>query len=211
MHNVENLDTIYTKIVWTSCGVTYSRWKRIGTEKDLIQYLAGGIKDELNRGHYAIIPLNWDLDDIATWYFPYWWNCRVFRQEYQDGYGRIIIPKIYKHDAWQFYYNVLKNRKDENSYSYKRKNKIYIGSFRRTPVVGIHKLRGGPHIRPRKIKQIKTMYANPEYKEFNRGSKKEYPLGWWDDWYRCTEKNWKSQGKYRHQWEKHAQKSYKSS
>ena len=42
------------------------------------------------------------------------------------------------------------------------------------------------------------MYANPEYKDFNRGSRKDYPIGWWDDWYRSRERNWKSQR--RHQW-----------
>lgn len=32
------------------------------------------------------------------------------------------------------------------------------------------------------------MYDNPEYKGFNRGSKKEIPSGWWDDWDRCIKK-----------------------
>lgn len=44
----------------------------------------------------------------------------------------------------------------------------------------------------------KRMYANPEYKEFNRGSHKDLPDGWWDDWYRHREKNWKKHRKY--QW-----------
>ena len=63
---------------------------------------------------------------------------------------------------------------------------------------GIRKWRGGPAVKPRKSKHIKMMYDNPEYKGFNRGSKKEIPGGWWDDLDRSVEKNWKSQRK--HQW-----------
>lgn len=67
-----------------------------------------------------------------------------------------------------------------------------------SPSLGIRKRRGGPHVHPRKIKHIAVMYSNPEFKEFNRGSRNDYPDGWWDNWYRVRERNWKSQRC--HQW-----------
>lgn len=88
----------------------------------------------------------------------------------------------------------------KKDYFYFNKNEIYKDTFRRTPIEGISKWRGGPSVRPRRIKHLKAMYANPEYKKFNRGSHKDIPDGWWDDWRRCKEKNWKSQSKRRHQW-----------
>jgi len=79
---------------------------------------------------------------------------------------------------------------------------LYYGVFRETSVPHTGRYRGGPSIRPRKIKHIVAMYGNPEYKEFNRGSHKELPDGWWDDWTRSVERNWKSQRKVRHQWQR---------
>lgn len=79
---------------------------------------------------------------------------------------------------------------------------LYYGVFRETSVPHTGKHRGGPSIRPRKIKHIVAIYKNPEYKEFNRGSHKELPDGWWDDWTRSVERNWKSQRKVRHQWQR---------
>ena len=50
-----------------------------------------------------------------------------------------------------------------------------------------------------RIKHLKQMYANPDYKEFNRGSHKDVPDGWWDDFPpRCNQRSWKKHRK--HQW-----------
>lgn len=88
--------------------------------------------------------------------------------------------------------------KDTVGKFYFYKINMNTGVFRYDPVPYCRKHRGGPRVRPRRIKHLKAMYDNPEYKGYNRGSKKDLPLGWWDDWYRHNERNWKSQRK--HQW-----------
>ena len=73
--------------------------------------------------------------------------------------------------------------------------------FRKGPVPGTGKWRGGPwQTRPHTF-HIKKMYANPEFREYNRGSIREVP-SWYDDRWRCNQRSWKSQSKKRHQWEK---------
>lgn len=187
MYQIENKSDIFVEhyVGWNhrTCRID-----RIGTEKNLIMYLANGFKflDYYDEYDYSYIGYS---------------NSR-FIEHFFDGYGRDINGYAYKKDAWTYYCQYIRGKEDtgKKDYSYWRKNKIYKGIFRRTPVEGISKWRGGPSVRPRHIKHLKAMYANPEYKEFNRGSHKEVPNGWWDDWYRCREKNWKSQSKRRHQW-----------
>lgn len=162
----------------------------VGTEKDLIKLLARSYTYWLGTDYS-----NTYLDNFGC--SP---NETNKRYQFFDGCGRCINPKIYEKDAWLLYLKKHKNSQVKTNYSYWRRNKIYKGTFRRTPVEGISKWRGGPNVKPRKVKPIQAMYANPEYKEFNRGSHKEVPDGWWDDWYRHVEKNWKSQRKTRHQW-----------
>ena len=179
MYNIEKNDKIYVGY--------YDTWrpkyhiKKLGNEKDLICVLAFGFENKIDV---------WGNEAINH-------NSRM-SYDYWDGYNRIITPQSYKIDAWIYYNNFIKNKKVKKNYSYWRKNQIYKGTFRRTPVEGISKWRGGPSTKPRRIKQIQAMYANPEYKKFNRGSHKNISDGWWDDWYRSVERNWKSQRK--HQW-----------
>lgn len=149
------------------------------TEEDLIYYLANHFQKD--------------------WIFGL--SNRAFKWKYFDSYGRNIMPKSFYNRAYTLYMEVLRYDPPKDYYEIwkkNKKNKLYKGEFRRTPVEGIHKRRGGPYVRPRKIKHIAAMYANPEYKEFNRGSRDDYDDGLWDDWYRANERNWKSQRK--HQW-----------
>lgn len=185
MYKIENKSDIFVE--------HYTGWKkvytieRIGNEEDLIAYLANGFKPSVFGS---------DFDDV----------CRFnsyFEKHYFDGYGRDITATAYKTDAWVYYCLYIRNNDnvDKNEYSYWWKKHNYHNVFRQDPVPHTGKrLRGGPPVRPRRIRHIKAMYGNPEYKEFNRGTKKEVPDGWWDDWYRHNEKNWKFQSKRRHQW-----------
>lgn len=148
-------------------------------EKEFIGYLARGFRKDV-------------------WGFLV--NDRM-KDQYYDGYGRQIDPHIYYNSAhllWVEKYKNLPSETIEQTLKKWKKNKTYCGEFRKEPVEGIRKRRGGPYARPRKIKHIAAMYSNPEFKEFNRGSRNDYPDGWWDDWYRVRERNWKSQR--RHQW-----------
>jgi hypothetical protein len=174
MYKVENFDTIY-------CGY-YDFFrknvyciKKIGSEKELIAFLASGFKKD-------------------NFYFTI--SNKYMSYDYWDGYNRKIEPRGYYEKAYVYWVNLLKDKPNKTVFNnFKR---TYKGTFRRTSVEGIRKWRGGPAVKPRKSKHIKMMYDNPEYKGFNRRSKKEITSGWWDDWDRCIEKNWKSQRK--HQW-----------
>lgn len=73
--------------------------------------------------------------------------------------------------------------------------------FRKDPVPWTRKYRGGPHWSPPHTAKLFKMYANPEYKEFNRGTMHELP-SWWDDRSRCVQRSWKAQSKARHQWQR---------
>lgn len=144
-------------------------------EKEFIGYLARGFRKDV-------------------WGFLV--NDRM-KDQYYDGYGRQIDPHIYYNSAhllWVEKYKNLPSETIEQTLKKWKKNKTYCGEFRKEPVEGIRKRRGGPYARPRKIKHIAAMYSNPEFKEFNRGSRNDYP----DGWYRVRERNWKSQR--RHQW-----------
>lgn len=182
MYNIENKSDIFVKL--NDGEIFY-----IGSEQDLIKYLARGFRvydiylDNYTEQCYNVI-MGYKNSRFSEYFFNY--NDRRI-----NGYD-------YKQEAWEYY---RKFYKDKTEYHYWRRNKIYKGIFRRTPVAHTGKIgSGGPWVKPRRIKHLKAMYNNPEYKEFNRGSKKELPAGRWDDWHRYRERNWKSQGKRKHQW-----------
>lgn len=157
-------------------------------EKELIKFLAEGY---VNSYLYDWLGIRfWDIN-----------HNKRFDYVYIDGYDRAIEVRTYKHEAWDYYQKILKHQDRPDKYIW-WKNKTYKGEFRREPVEGIHKPKGWAHERGRgpRMKQIVAMYKNPEYKEFNRGDKVEFP--WWDDIYRSPQKNWKEQRKVRHQWER---------
>jgi len=177
MYEVVNRDSIYTEGYWGRRREYQIR--KIGDESALIRYLANAYK-------------YWGGTDYSN---------DAYNSHYFDGYGRDINARAYEADAWLYYLEHIKG-KVKNRKPYSVKNKVYYGVFREIPVSHTGRYRGGPSIRPRKIKHIVAMYGNPEYKEFNRGSHKELPDGWWDDWTRSVERNWKSQRKVRHQWQR---------
>lgn len=164
-------------------------WSLIGNEKELIVFLAKGYyefynycKTELRNRYFDNFGCNQNETD--KWY------------QFFNGTDRCINPKIYEVDARNYFLKKLKGKSEQFSHRYVHK---YKGIFRRTPVEGIRKIRGGSSHKMPKTKRIFAMYANPEYKDFNRGTKKLIP-SWWDDKFRHVEMNWKSQRKTRHQW-----------
>lgn len=177
MYLVNNLDCVY--VAYRHNYRNTICVEKIGSEKNLIKYLALGFvyNDFFDTFDYDLKYTNKRFD------FTYW-----------DGYYRRIEPRIYYNEAFLYWSEHIKN----TPISKRKQQNTYIGEFRRKPVEGIRKGRGGSHCKPRKIKTIAAMYANPEYKGFNRGSRDDYPDGWWDDWHRSVERNWKSQR--RHQW-----------
>ncbi len=133
-----------------------------------------------------------------------------------DNYNRIINIHDFEDEALEFYnknkskYNTLtwhdyylrlrRYVKHKHNHSFYWKQKINY-EYRKDPVPYIHKIRGGPLWSSPHTAKIMRMYLNPEYKEFNRGSKKEIPQ-WWDDRTRRVQKSWKEQSKARHQWQR---------
>lgn len=177
----------------------------IGNEKDLITFIAKAYR---RTWVFDTQEANIYLDDFYcnnnealsvssfTWGYCNYYSTK--RYTFYDGENRTINPKDYEYEAHKLYIEKYKkeNKLDRYSYGWWRNNQtIYKGTFRRTPVEGIHNYNKGRHVKPRRIKTLQLMYDNPEFKEFNRGSHKDVPDGWWDDWYRHTERNWKSQRK----------------
>lgn len=148
------------------------------SEKELIEYLA--------HGYYFL------LDNNEKIYYN-----RRYDYSYYDNYNRVINPRWYEDDAWEYYQNFIMGK--EYQYMWEKNNKYHTPSRGKT-IPYTRKIRGGPNVRPRKHKHFALIYDNPEYRGFNRGSRSEFPQGWWDDFYRHTEKNWKRQSKRRHQW-----------
>lgn len=138
-----------------------------------------------------------------------------------DNFDRIINIHDFEKDALSLYHSLeaehknnlynlsnylwmrrRKNIRKHKNFKYKniskeRSNYIY----RQTPVPYTRKIRGGSHWSGPHTVKLFRMYATPEYKRFNRGSKKEIP-SWWDDRTRTVQKSWKEQSKVKHQWEK---------
>ena len=191
MYHTDKEYTIYTTYYEIHPGYT-SVWRVITevvghSEKDLIKYLAKGF-------HFSF----WsELEKLSDEKIENYNENRRLNYEYFDSENRRIDPYPYKDDAFEYYLEKIKD--NPVKYSWK-KNKTYKGIYRQTPVEGIRKWRGGSSVRPRKLRHIALMYDNPEYKGFNRGSRSDYPEGWWDDFDRHIEKSWKRQSKRRHQW-----------
>lgn len=192
MYNVYNKSDVY--YLW---NISKQKEYLIGDENDLIHMIAKNYRPSWGF---------WDWDDSHNLHCGHWANsilnsfaCNVNEadKQYQifDGYGRCINPKIYEREAFQLFLSKYKDKKQKYYWS-KYNNYKYI--YRYDPIRYTGKRSGGPSVRPRRIMPAKRMYANPEYKEFNRGSHKDLPDGWWDDWYRHREKNWKKHRK--HQW-----------
>ena len=191
MYNIYNYSNVY--YLWDNFKQTEYL---IGNKKDLINEMAKNFRikiwlmrecgDSKERPHYSN---NWLDEYYYIDYTPY------KRYVIYDGYCRLIDIKEYDDVAFRLY---LSNYKDRVKRFYFRKSKIKYGHFRYDPVPYTGSRGGGSSIRPRKIKHLKQMYANPEYKQFNRGSHKDVPDGWWDDWYRNVERSWKKHRK--HQW-----------
>lgn len=156
-------------------------------------------------------------------------NCAValkelnnpYRYIIYDNFNRIINIHNLKKDALKYFNSMVRNKdfpwnigdRFLNNASKKRKkyNKYHNYSdnyeYRKDPVPYTHKWRGGPYQRGPRTAKIVRMYKNPEYKEFNRGSVTMVPT-WWDDKRRTVQRSWKSQSKFRHQWEKNSVKNF---
>lgn len=184
MFKIENHDEIYV----TYRPYSWSNKIRIEvfkSEKELISFLAHGYLETYER------LLNFEIT-------PMFYSNYRLEYEYYDGFGRRIEPCIYRKDAWIYFCEHLKinvNKKQEYNWKKYVKNKSYNGEFRKNPVSRTGK-RKGRRAKRSKLKRIFSMYANPEYKEYNRRGLDYYPDGW--DAYRHVERNWTSQRK--HQW-----------
>lgn len=169
----------------------------IGNEKDLIKWIASYFKVPYWGGSelFNIILDNFSCKDSDVE------NQYIDKYIIFDGIYRYINPKNYEREARIFYLKYLKNSQgDKYNYFFKNKSKKEYGVFRKTPVPGIHKYRGGPKQKPRKIKHIEMMYDNPDFKDYNRGSAKKIAFDDWYDWFprRKIQKSWKKHRK--HQW-----------
>lgn len=134
-----------------------------------------------------------------------------------DYYNRIINPRDYwdiaysyrdaccgffpeyVHD-YEYWAKKIEWRRRARE-KYKRRFCQNSPTFRREPVPHTGKHRKYRYFcRLPRTKQIKTVFANPEMKEFNRSGIKMVPK-WWDDCPRVLQRSWKEQAKVRHQWE----------
>lgn len=185
MHNIYNPSEVF--YLW---DVNRQQLSLIGDEKALIHFIARRYRKSYSLWDDGLV--NNILDDFGC-------NINEIGKSYQifDGMDRCINPKIYEREAYDLYLKYYKNAKPKYK-PWSVKDKTYRGEFRRKPVENLIRRRGGPSCRCRKTARIRRMYANPEYKEFNRGSAREIPI-WWDDQkFRCRQKSWKSHRK--HQW-----------
>lgn len=139
----------------------------------------------------------------------------IYNKRYMlyDNNNRIINVQDFLDDALAFYQTKLQNKKISYNYfsflynsNKARKYQFYDKMknnyrYRIDPVPHTKKRRGGPTWSSPHTAGIIRMYANPEYKDFNRGSK-HTGSSWWDDKYRDVQRSWKKQRKMRHQWQK---------
>lgn len=184
MHQIENKSDIFVEhyIGWQKVYTI----DRIGNEQDLIVYLAMGFKEP---------SIGLDYDDMCRYNHH-------FEKHYFDGYGRDITATTYKRDAWRYYCLHIRGKEnmDKSGKSYWWKKYNYHSVFRQTPIPHTGKKKGGSSSRSPRIKHIFSMYNNPEYSGFNRGSKKEkFEELLYNGNYK-RERNWKAQSKRSHQW-----------
>lgn len=185
MYNVYNKSNVY--FLW---NIPEQKQYLIGDRNDLIFLIVKNYR-------YVLNPLTLEYEWDNSFLKSFARSTNEFDKRYQlfDGYDRCLDIKEFEEEAYRLF---LSNYKDKSRkfYWYKSKNYKYV--YRFDPIEGTGKVKGGPPIRLRRIAPLKKMYANPEYKGFNRGSPKELPCGWWDDWYRCKTRSWKQYRK--HQW-----------
>ena len=191
MYNIYNKSNVF--YLWKA---SEQKEYLVGDERDLIHLIAKNYRPVFDWWDWL-----YDKPEVRKWRNPlldsFACNVNEIGKEFQffDGFGRCINPQLYEKEAFRVFTECYKDKKQ---YFYWRKNYKNKGVFRYDPVPYTSKYKGGPGHSHRRIKHLKQMYANPEYKEFNRGSHKEVPEGWWDDWSRCRQKNWKKHRK--HQW-----------
>lgn len=144
-----------------------------------------------------------------------------YRYIIYDNYNRIINVHNFEQEALKHFNSIIKNKDfpwnignrflDNVNKKRKKYSKYHDYSdnyeYRKDPVPYTHKWRGGPSQRAPRTAKIIRMYGNPEYKDFNRGFASMVPT-WWDDRRRTVQRSWKSQSKFRHQWEKNSVKNF---
>lgn len=171
----------------------------IGNEKDFIDFLARGYKG----GYYCY---RWIPDEkyVFNTYFETF-ACspneidEFTKWQFFDGMNRCINPKLYEKEAYKLYLSKYKGKDKYNPKKW-RKNKVYKGIFRRTPVGGTGKGHGYYAYGKTRYRHKIADFLIPEYKEYKRG---DHMSGWdYVEDIKYPEKNWKSQGKRRHQWER---------
>lgn len=168
----------------------------VGDKDDLILLLSKG---------YEIKEYKFWRDIVINKYFPdqyHPWG-ELIKSDYlffNDHGVPVEINKEIQVAAKERYGEDLENLIWEKIYRYRKKNKTYIGEFRRGPVEGIHRYRQH-YKRNAKVKRYKQLVSerlNPEMKEFCRGNKPDFwDLGYID--YKLN-KSWKKQSKRKHQW-----------
>lgn len=132
---------------------------------------------------------------------------RILNEDYVSIYDELLVKDV---KNWVYSDDVFKRwlaTKRHNSYRV-HNGRLYLGDkqfpeFRNGPWPYVRCRRGGGGwYRRIKTTNERRQSADPEYKQFNRGSRgKNLPSAWDDvgrDW---RDDGWKSQGKNRHQWE----------
>jgi hypothetical protein len=197
MYNIQNESLVF--YLWRT---KYQKSYRIGNEKDLIKFLASLYRERIWFGWWEESKLTHLIFDNFTCYDNEAGDSTLDTYLIFDGCMRYINPKLYEQKAYDFYVKFIKNKEgDKYNYFSKSKSKKEYGVFRKTPVPGIHKYRGGPKQKPRKVKHIEMMYDNPDFKGFNRGNSKRIAMDdYYYDWFpaRRPQKSWKKHRK--HQW-----------
>lgn len=182
----------------------------LGNKEDMIEYLVAHW-----RRSYVL-----DLEKFHKGIFEgaYKWENTIFSNysmSMEDSSKYVIIDGLHRIINIDNYYEqtfrlakkhieeickIAREEKDkDNSFTYPENHNKY-GIYRCTPVPNTRKYRGGPSQKVRKTARIHKLYADPEQKEYNRGSRREVP-SWWDDFsFRHPQKSWKEQSKRSHQW-----------
>lgn len=118
--------------------------------------------------------------------------------QYRDAYCEFFSDYMYDYEYWAKQVEWKRRAKAK----YKKRFHSTLPLFRGGPIPST-----GKHSKYRyfcrlpRTKQIKTVWANPEMKEFNRSGIKMVPK-WWDDCPRVHQRSWKKQSKARHQWQR---------
>lgn len=168
----------------------------LGDEAAMLKYL-------IDSWHYSHFYKFEDkrLISVRTWnslvFSNYSFEVKEYTYTIIDGNGKIVDISIYKNKTLDAAKHLMD--KDEQSYYIENHNKY--GIYRKTPVPYTKKnCRGGPSQKVRKTARLYRMYADPEQKEYNRGSSHGIPK-WMDDFpWRKPQKSWKAQRKSRHQY-----------